>query len=295
MLQTETALRALIQASPLPILSLDPAGNVTSWNAAAEQLLGWTEQEVLGHPLPTVPEDRWQEFEALNEQVMDGKALTGVEVRRKKKDGSWIDLSISFAPIRDETGRVVGVMAVYVDITDRKRAEEALVYQALHDALTDLPNRTLLNDRLHQAIRLAHRESSTMALLLMDLDRFKEVNDTWGHHYGDLLLQQVAIRLRDAIRASDTIARLGGDEFAVLLPQTDKGGAMLVAQKVLDLLAHPFIVHEHRHDVGASIGIALYPEHGEDGTTLLRRADIAMYSAKRTKRGCVLFSFDQES
>jgi diguanylate cyclase (GGDEF)-like protein/PAS domain S-box-containing protein len=257
-------------------------------------MLGWNEEEVLGKPLPTVPDDGWEEFWALQDQVMQGASLTGVETRRRKKDGSWIDLSISTAPIYDYAEHVAGAMAVYVDITDQKRTEEALIYQAFHDALTDLPNRTLLNDRLQQAIRSADRDGTSVALFLMDLDRFKEVNDTLGHHYGDLLLQKVAMRLRDGIRESDTIARLGGDEFAILLPQVDEEGAVLVARKILDLLDQPFVVQGHRFDVGASIGITVFPEHGDNAATLLRRADIAMYVAKRGQRGCVIFSFEQE-
>ena len=133
-----------------------------------------------------------------------------------------------------------------------------------------------------------------VALLLMDLDRFKEVNDSLGHHYGDRLLQKIAVRLRDSMRESDTLARLGGDEFALLLPQVDEQGAVLVARKVLALLDQPFVVQGHRLDVRASIGITMYPKHGENAETLLRRADIAMYVAKRGRHGCVVFSLEQE-
>lgn len=172
---------------------------------------------------------------------------------------------------------------------DRKDAEEALEHQALHDALTDLPNRSLLMDRLDQAIRSAHRGQGQLALLLMDLDRFKEVNDTLGHHYGDLLLQEAAIRLRHTLRGSDTVARLGGDEFAILLPGTDGKGAGLAAGKLLKALGQPFVTEGQSFDVGASVGIALYPSHGADAGTLLRRADVAMYMAKHGSSGYAFY------
>lgn len=164
----------------------------------------------------------------------------------------------------------------------------AAQHQALHDALTALPNRVLLYDRLSQTLIAAHRERSRCALMLMDLDRFKQVNDTFGHQTGDELLQQAAERLTSQLRASDTLARLGGDEFAVLLAGTDAGGAAIAARKLVASIAEPFQVRGHRLEVGLSVGIALYPEDGTDADTLLRRADIAMYMAKRGGTGVAL-------
>ena len=172
---------------------------------------------------------------------------------------------------------------------ERVRAQEALRHQALHDALTGLPNRTLLQDRLDHALQTAQREQGVLSLLLMDLNRFKEINDTLGHQHGDLLLQQVGSRVRDALRASDTVARLGGDEFAVLLPGADAAGAVRVAQAVLAALAAPFDVKGQDLGVGASIGIALFPAHGADVQTLLRQADVAMYVAKRAGSGYAVY------
>ena len=158
----------------------------------------------------------------------------------------------------------------------RAQAEEALAHQALHDPLTTLPNRTLLHDRLQQAILAARRDGTALSFLLMDLDRFKEVNDTFGHHYGDLLLQQLAARLQTILRESDTVARLSGDEFGLLLPATTAIGATWVADKLLMALEQPFVLEGHSFVIEASVGIAVYPPHGGDVTTLLRRADIAM-------------------
>jgi diguanylate cyclase (GGDEF)-like protein len=171
----------------------------------------------------------------------------------------------------------------------------ALEHQALHDGLTDLPNRTLLHERLRQAItERAETASGSVALLVIDLDRFKEINDTFGHQYGDLLLQQIGERLSVAVGTAGTIARLGGDEFAVLLSNVDDLRAQRVARQLLSLLEETFTVSEHTVDIGASIGIALSPEHGADADVLLRRADVAMYLAKRAARGWAMYSFDQD-
>ncbi|HEY3058366.1 MAG TPA: EAL domain-containing protein [Chloroflexota bacterium] len=176
---------------------------------------------------------------------------------------------------------------------ERRQAEELLTRQALHDALTELPNRTLLHDRLQQAIVAGGTSAQQVGLLLLDLDRFKEVNDTLGHHAGDQLLQQVGHRLQEAVRTSDTVGRLGGDEFAIVLPDTTDAGA--VADKVLRALEAPFSIEGHSLAVGASIGVASFPEHGDDAQALLRRADVAMYSAKRTRGGgFALYSADQD-
>jgi diguanylate cyclase (GGDEF)-like protein len=163
---------------------------------------------------------------------------------------------------------------------ERRRVERRLVHLAYHDALTDLPNRALLHDRLEQASRVANREGTPIALLLLDLNGFKQINDTLGHHAGDLVLQAVASRLRATLREADTVARLGGDEFAVVLPRTDIDGAVLAAQKLLHEIEQPCIVDHRSLSVRASLGIACLPEHGTSAETLLQKADVAMYVAK---------------
>jgi diguanylate cyclase len=176
-----------------------------------------------------------------------------------------------------------------------RRSHRRLHHQALHDGLTGLPNRTLLRDRTGQTIRLADRELAPAALLLLDLDRFKEVNDTLGHHYGDQLLIQVGQRLQATLRKVDTVARLGGDEFAVLLPRIASAeGAVAVARKLQAALAEPFVLEGLSLQVEASIGLAVYPEHGSDPEELLQHADIAMYTAKQTHAGFVLFDPTQD-
>jgi len=220
-------------------------------------------------------------------------ALAGLGALRRQET-----FVLAATPVAFTAG--IGLLAVfwvlvvgYQGRTQRQAAENA--HQALHDALTGLPNRTMLRDRTDQAIHQADRELVPAALLLIDLDRFKEVNDTLGHHYGDQLLVQVGERLQAALRQVDTVARLGGDEFAVLLPRIETGeGATTVARKLQDVLEEPFLLEDLALDVEASIGVAVYPQHGSDADELLQHADIAMYVAKETHAGFVLFDPAQD-
>jgi len=177
---------------------------------------------------------------------------------------------------------------------DRRRVEQRLEHLAYHDPLTDLPNRTLLHDRLEQAARIAIRDHTPLALLLMDLDGFKEINDTLGHPAGDLVLQHVASRVRTTLRDADTVARLGGDEFALVLPLTDVAGAVRAARKVLHEIERACIIDHRSLTVRASVGIACLPEHGASAETLLQRADVAMYVAKTDGTGVAVYSTDRD-
>jgi len=172
---------------------------------------------------------------------------------------------------------------------ERPRVEQRLAYLAYHDALTELPNRTLLHDRLEQALRVASREGTAVSLLLLDLNGFKEINDTLGHHAGDRLLQHVSHRVRALLRQADTVARLGGDEFAVVLPLAELDGALLTAQKVLCAIEEPCMIDQRPLSVRASMGVACFPEHGLSAETLLQRADIAMYAAKTDRVGIAVY------
>lgn len=196
-----------------------------------------------------------------------------------------------------QDGQVTGLVGISRDITELRLTQEQLAHQALHDSLTGLPNRVLLHDRLEQALSVAQRDGACLALCLLDLDRFKDVNDTLGHHCGDLLLREVATRLRQALRDVDTIARLGGDEFAILLPGATSEGAIATATRIRDALAEPLEIKGYRPDVAGSIGIALFPLHGGDAPTLLAHADVAMYAAKGAGGGYALYdvSLDEHS
>jgi diguanylate cyclase (GGDEF)-like protein len=177
---------------------------------------------------------------------------------------------------------------------ERQRQSERVAYLAYHDELTDLPNRTLLNDRLHQGILASRREARPLALLALDLDGFKEINDSLGHHAGDRVLQVVASRLRSVLRESDTVARLGGDEFAIVLPNTDTSGAELAAAKILQELESPMLVEERPLTARASIGIAVFPDHATGEHELLQKADLAMYVAKNDRSGAAVYSADRD-
>jgi diguanylate cyclase (GGDEF)-like protein/PAS domain S-box-containing protein len=216
------------------------------------------------------------------------------EYRIRTRDGRTLWVRDEAVIVGGEPGGQGAQHGILIDITERRRAEEALEHQALHDGLTDLPNRTLFHDRLQQAIIQARRDGKPLALLLMDLDRFKDINDTFGHQYGDLLLRQVVAHLRYVLRESDTIARLGGDEFAIILPGDDARGATLTVEKVLHVLRQPYSADDHLLDIGASVGIALFPDHGHDSHTLLQRADVAMYAAKRRDIGYALYEAHQD-
>jgi diguanylate cyclase (GGDEF)-like protein len=182
------------------------------------------------------------------------------------------------------------------DRQERAHAQEQLRHLALYDVLTDLPNRVLFSDRLHHAVSMAARRHGSFCVLMLDLDRFKEVNDSLGHHAGDELLKQVAGRLTEALRESDTVARLGGDEFAVISgADIEIDNAVLAARKILRMLAKPFSLGETAVKISASVGIARYPDHGQDADTLVRHADIAMYAAKADPNGYALYAPSQDS
>jgi diguanylate cyclase (GGDEF)-like protein len=248
-------------------------------------------------------------FSAIEEQVNaaadvhHSQSLASLQALRRTETFVVMATPVAFAAGIGLLGVFWAIVVGYQRRTERQAAQNQLhaaenQYQALHDALTGLPNRTLLRDRTDQAIRQADRALVPAALLLIDLDRFKEVNDSLGHHHGDRLLIKVGERLRDSLREVDTVARLGGDEFAVLLPRIETSeGATTVAGKIQAALEEPFLLDDLALNVEASIGVAIYPHHGSDSDELLQHADIAMYMAKDTHAGFVLFDpkHDQHS
>jgi diguanylate cyclase (GGDEF)-like protein/PAS domain S-box-containing protein len=288
-------LAAIVESSEDAIIGKTLDGIITSWNAAAETLYGYAAEEALGEHVSMLwPADRAYEVPQILAQLRQGKRVDRFETVRQRKDGETIDLSLTVSPIKDRNGQVLGGAVLAHDISERKRAQITLEHQALYDALTDLPNRTLFQDRLGSAIRAAHREDGPLTLLLTDLDRFKEVNDTFGHHVGDLLLQEAAIRIQQGLREVDTAARLGGDEFAVVLPGTDEQGAVVVATRILTALSRPIVLEDKTFDIRTSIGIACYGPHGVDAATLLRAADVAMYTAKRRGDEYAVYTADKD-
>jgi diguanylate cyclase (GGDEF)-like protein/PAS domain S-box-containing protein len=277
------------------VMTTDESGFIESFNRAAQRLFGYPMSEVLGREAKQLMAEPYKgEFAGFLASYMrpgrDPASPSGSrEMWGRRKDGSTFPIEFRATEmLLNGERRFVGILR---DISEQRAQREALEYQALHDVLTGLPNRTLLNDRLRQAILTAQRERTSVALLVMDMDGFKEVNDTLGHDAGDLLLQQVALRLESVLRSSDTMARLGGDEFAFLpAGETGSEGGTRTAEKVLAALDQPFTVGERLINTSASIGIAVFPDHGQDAPTLLRHADVAMYIAKRARRRYAVYA-----
>jgi diguanylate cyclase (GGDEF)-like protein/PAS domain S-box-containing protein len=292
-------IRAVLDNVVDGLITFDDSGRIESFNPAAQRLFGYEADEVIGQDLKLlIAESHQAEFLAqLRSTLRPGKryaSAAAYETQGRRKDGAGFPLEFSMNQVRLGNGRLyIGLLR---DITERKALTEALEYRALHDSLTGLPNRTFLVDRLEQTLLVAQRERQPRALLVLDLNGFKQVNDTLGHDEGDRVLQEVARRLRRVLRKADTVGRLGGDEFAVLTAgATDASRAVLVAEKLLEALEPPFQLGEHAVDIGTSIGIAIYPEHGEDAATLARHADIAMYVAKRARSGYSVYAPEQVS
>lgn len=308
--RSERLHRFLVESSPDIIYTLDKSGCFTFINSRVETLLGYAREELIGSPYFTIvhDEDLDRAIYAFNERRSDHRATTNLEVRLKcKKDNNYkvfenhhIVTMLSAVGIYEAqpdgreaaANKYLGTYGVARDITERKAAEETISFQALHDQLTHLPNRRLFKDRLELAITQARRNNGILAVMYLDLDRFKLVNDTHGHAEGDELLKNVAHRLRQCVRAGDTLARQGGDEFTVLLPELSQPeNATIIAEKIMEGFKTPFTVVGNEFRATASIGIALYPRDGETTDMLLRNADIAMYKAKESgKNGYRFFS-----
>jgi len=285
----------LLEAVEQAVIATNLDGIIIYWNTFAERLRGWTAAEVVGrNVLDLAPgmEPPAQVVETLS-RLRAGVSWNG-EYLARRRDGSTFPALATCSPIHDRQGTLIGIVGVSVDITERRQAEQALRHQASHDRLTDLPNRALLHERLERLLRAVKDTDQPFSLVLLDLDRFKDVNDTLGHHIGDDLLRQAAGRLLQEIGATETVARLGGDEFAMLLPAANAQAAGAVARLILDTLEAPFQVEQHLLTLDGSIGIAVYPEHGTDPQTLLRHADVAMYEAKRSPTGVAIYDPAQD-
>ncbi len=292
--ESELRYRLLFERNPHPMWVLDQETLFfLAVNEAAVHHYGYSREEFLALQVPAIRmTDDMPEF--LN-RIRNATGTTGTSTHRRK-DGGLITVEVLSYPIvfAHRTAR----FAVMTDVTDHQRAVAALRQQALYDSLSGLANRALLLDRLQNALLRADTEEPAdhpVGLLVMDLDRFKEVNDTFGHKCGDVLLQLVSARLQAALPETFTLARLGGDEFAVLLPDATTQMAITVAERLLQTLEEPFMVEGLALAVGASIGIAVYPEHAGDTDSLLRRADVAMYVAKRNNnQGYAVYDLAQD-
>lgn len=292
--------RVIVHHAPYGIAVLSPGGRVLSLNPAAERLLGRRADEVIGRLTPQDFIDPLELAERTAQLAARlGAAITPAEALGRhaalaggptewtiaRPDGSRIVAEISVTPLRNDAGEITSYLAMAQDVTGRRQAETQLQHLARHDALTGLPNRSWLQEQLKSALAMAQRSGGIMALLFIDLDRFKKINDSLGHHVGDGALIEVARRLTEALRSSDLVARLGGDEFVVLLPQVAHASDVEdVAAKLVERLRLPLQVGPHELRVTPSIGVAVYPQHGHDAETLMRHADQAMYRVKTQGR-----------
>ncbi|SHL89636.1 diguanylate cyclase/phosphodiesterase with PAS/PAC sensor(s) [Nitrosospira sp. Nsp11] len=289
-------LAAIVESSNDAIVVKDLNGIITSWNAGAERIFGYHASEIIGCSISKlIPPDRVGEEIKIMSLIKSGKLADHFETVRWAKGEKPIDVSVTVSPVKDVTGKIIGASKVARDITQSKESQERIRYLAHYDPLTGLPNRTLFADRMRVAIGNAERYSFRLALLFIDLDRFKLVNDSLGHEIGDKLLKIVAERMHSVVRLTDTVSRMGGDEFIVLLSQIEAPeDAGRVAGKLIEAVSQPYIIELHELVLTASIGISIYPDHGKEASSLLRNADASMYSAKEAGRNLYRF-YSEES
>jgi diguanylate cyclase (GGDEF)-like protein/PAS domain S-box-containing protein len=296
MRESEERYRKLVEMSPEGI-ALHLAGTVTFMNPSGARILGAPgPDQVIGRSMFDIvhPELHQVVRERMRFLAETGSQTPWVEERFVRFDGSVIDVEVSAASFLWQGSQMTQI--IFHDISERKQAEARLQRLALYDSLTGLPNRTLFFDRMDQLLALAKRNNYVLALLFLDLDGFKQVNDTFGHDVGDELLRQVAERLARAMRKSDTIARMGGDEFIGLCGRiAGADDAAVVARKIIASLQEPYPAGEQTCTIGVSIGISIYPDDGKDIDTLLKKADMAMYRVKQGKHGGYVFFRDMDA
>jgi diguanylate cyclase (GGDEF)-like protein/PAS domain S-box-containing protein len=271
------------------VITSNMQSKVTYLNPIAEKMTGWTKNDAVGKPLLEV-------FHILNESTREletsfvdlsltARNVSGLDVLLVGKDGAEFSIEYSASPIRDSDGTILGVVQAFHDVSNAKRKAHEMTYLAEHDFLTGLPNRLLLEDRINQAVSAAKRRNGKTAMMFLDIDHFKNINDTLGHAVGDQLLVQVSKTLQTCLRGSDTLSRQGGDEFVILLPDiADSDAAVEVAEKLIATTKSSLIIGTDELHISFSIGVAIYPEDGATADLLTKSADTAMYHAKRAGR-----------
>lgn len=284
----EQRLKGILDTVAEGIIAINESAQILAFNPAAERLFGYLAREVIGKNISmlmpaevaSVHDGYIQRYLETGEKHVIGMTMEQLGLR---KDGSTFSVELTVSELRE--GRAKAFIGAIRDITKRKEYERQIKHLAHHDTLTGLPNRNLFNDRLGRTLARAYRNESIFALMFVDLDKFKPINDTHGHDAGDFVLRGVAERLRASLRASDTIARVGGDEFVVILDNIrDYRAAGDVARKIIDSMIQPFVFEGTDLQIGASIGIAVYPNDGEDTESLTKAADEAMYAVKQAGR-----------
>lgn len=286
--ESEARHRLLADNASDVIWTMDLSGHLNYISPSVLKLRGYTVAEALQQSLDEAltPESALLARELLGnafDAIRNGQSFPEFrgEVELSCKDGSTVWTEMRTTRMRNSAGEIIGILGVSRDVSERKVVEENMRRMAQHDTLTGLPNRALFSDRLQQALAAAQRDGSRLALMFLDLDKFKPVNDRYGHGVGDQLLREVAERIQDCLRGSDTVARIGGDEFVVLLRAIDRDNALAVGEKIRLSLAQPFDLEGRHLVISASIGIAICPEHGNDELELSNKADRAMYYAKK--------------
>ena len=286
--QMEARYRGLLEAAPDAMVVVNQSGEIVLLNVQAEKQFGYRRDELIGQKMKNIIPKGFAErliADALRsaEDALAQQIGTGTELNGRRKDGSEFPIEIMLSPLEGAEG--VLVTAAIRDITTRKKAEALMIHSSEHDFLTGLPNRMLLNDRVNQAIRMAIRHKRKVAVLFLDLDGFKHINDSLGHPTGDKLLQSVGKRLVDCVRGSDTVSRQGGDEFVVLLSEEeDSEDASVIAKRMLRAVAEAHFIDQHDLHITCSVGVSVYPDDGLNAEALIKNADTAMYQAKENGR-----------
>jgi len=289
-------LSQVVEQNSSSTIITDLEGKIEYVNQHFTDVTGYALKEVKGRStsLLNAGKTRSDVFVNLWKTIQSGRVWTG-EFCNKCKSGSlrWVKARVS--PVKGADGVATHYVAVLEDVTEQKAQREALEYMAMHDSLTDLPNRALFYDRVYQAILNAEHTEGSIAVMLMDLNNFKVINDTLGHHIGDKILKQIAVRLQKGVKNYDTVARMGGDEYLMLLSDINKEQAMSIGRRLATLIQEPFAVEGHHFDISMSVGIAMYPEHGDDPDVLIQRADVAMYYSKSNGTGIALYDTEQDN
>ncbi|MDX1496180.1 MAG: PAS domain S-box protein [Salinisphaeraceae bacterium] len=294
--------QSIFDSIPFSVIALDTDGRVIAVNPATMKMLGYSRDEIIGanaaslfHDSGELQQHAISLSRELGEKIpadhnaIVAKASRGMrdesEWTYRRKDGLQIPIHLTVTPLKDEAGKITGYLKVAYDITERKRTEAYIMHMAHHDPLTGLPNRLLLMDRIEMAIKQAHRDDKRVGVLLMDLDHFKRVNDSLGHHIGDQLLISISRRLQSSMRESDSLARLGGDEFVLVIPNVSSREKLeSVVEMIFSSVTSPITLDNNELLITPSIGGSIYPDDGEDANILIRNADAAMYAAKASGR-----------
>jgi diguanylate cyclase (GGDEF)-like protein/PAS domain S-box-containing protein len=289
--ESEERFRVAFSQAAVGLAHVAPDGRWLMVNRKLCQILGYSQPELLGMTGREIthPDDLLAEENRARQHRNRALSEKSREKRYRHKDGHYIWVNFTSSPVRDADGQPKYYSVVVEDISRRKRVEDQLQHLANHDALTSLPNRSLLQDRLSQAVAYANRLGKSMAVMVIDLDRFKNLNDSLGHHAGDQILIEISRRLSSMLLDGDTVGRLGGDEFVFVLADSAEDDVTMLAQQTLEMVSQPMMIESHDFYPSCSIGISLYPKDGQDGQTLLKNADTAMYRAKEAGRNTFQF------